>query len=69
MSMTERFEENDDELLSEFQPAEDNKEEKLIMTHKQLAQLFTTMLLDLTNENPRFAAAIYKRMKQREEEN
>ena len=69
MSMAERFDENEDELLREFQPAQDNKEEKLIMTHKQLAQLFTTMLLDLTNENPGFAAAIYSSMKQREEEN
>ena len=56
MSMTEKFEENDDELLREFQPEQDNKEEKLILTRKQLAQLFTTMLVDLTNENPRFAA-------------
>lgn len=69
MSMTEKFEENDDQLLREFQPAQDNKEEKLILTHKQLAQLFTTMLIDLTNENPRFAAAIYNGIKQREEEN
>lgn len=68
MSMAERFDENEDELLREFQPEQDNKEEKLIMTHKQLAQLFTTMLIDLTNENPRFAAAIYNGMKQREEE-
>ena len=68
MSMTERFDENDDELLREFRPEKDNKEEKLILTSKQLAQLFTIMLVDLTNENPRFAAT-YGIMQREKEEN
>ena len=69
MSMAERFDENESELLREFQPAQDNKEEKIIMTRRELEQLFTKMMLDITSENPIVAAAISRKQQQEEEEN
>lgn len=69
MSMAERFDENDSELLREFQPQHNNKEEKIIMTRGELEQLFTKMMLDITSENPIVAAAISRKQQQEEEEN
>lgn len=69
MSMTERFDDGDDELLREFRPVLDNKEEKFIMSQKDLERVFSIILADMASDNPDLSAALRRMCSKKREEN